>query len=310
MLRLPSPIIKLDGFLPKECECNFFIKKESAIHQSFGGNKWRKLKYNIAHFLDHNYSHLVTFGGPFSNHIAATAAASKHYNIPSIGIIRGTYNDHSNPTLIRAKENGMQLHHVSKEAYRQKELATEFLAAIKDCPKPYIIPEGGDNELALKGISEMVDEIESYETNFDYIVLSAGTGSTARGVIKVLHGIKELLVVNALKNASLCSVLNSEMTDKFTKLHILDNYHFGGFAKVPNQLVEFCNQFHNSSGIKLDPIYNAKTLYAISQEVKSKNIRWGSNILMIETGGLQGIQAYNYTCKDPSMQLYPAKIVM
>ena len=165
-LNLPSPIELLTRFSPYN---EVYIKREGLIHSKFGGNKWRKLKYNIDQFRQQGFQTLITFGGPFSNHIAATAAICYKFSIPCIGIIRGSYIDVSNPTLSEARDNGMILHHVPKDAYKLKEASEAVNEIISSYNKPMLIPVGGNNASGRKGMKDLMNEIEAYEIDLSLI---------------------------------------------------------------------------------------------------------------------------------------------
>lgn len=294
-LRLPSPI-EAFGLHPSGVE--LYVKREDLIHSAFGGNKWRKLKYNLLEFQSGGYSHLVTFGGPFSNHIAAVAQACRVEKIPCVGLIRGTYVDEENPTLIAARQAGMHLIHITKEAYKQKEGSAEVRQILSELSRPFVVPEGGGNALGLKGCAEISDEIDAHGIAFDAVVVPAGTGTTAAGIIAASE--TETFVVNVLKNPSLVDVLTAQVpSDK--RWQVVSDYHFGGFAKVNQVLVDFINACSVEYGFLLDPIYNGKGFYAVLDMMGRGRFPQGAKVLYILTGGLQGIAAYNYRCKRDSM---------
>lgn len=293
--KLNSPIQKLSGFSDNY---NVFIKREDLIHQEYGGNKWRKLKFNIDYFKRNGYETLITFGGPFSNHIAATAAVCRDNNINNVGIIRGNYVDPSNPTLNKAKADGMKLYHVSKDSYSHKKTASDISKIIDTLTKPFVIPEGGSNNLALLGMEELMKEIEESAIEFNYICVAAGTGSTSSGMIKYNASNAELIIVNALKNQSLKESIQENIGDDTkSNWRIWSAYHCGGFAKVNAQLRAFVKDFQNNYQIDLDPLYNSKMLFALNSELRKNSLEKGSNILCIHTGGIQGIRAFEYANK-------------
>lgn len=292
-LNIPSPIQYLKTFANKT---ELYIKREDLIHVDFGGNKYRKLKYNINYFLQNNYENLVTFGGAFSNHIAAVASIGKFYNIPTIGIIRGTFNDPNNPTLNLAKTNGMEIIHVPKLDYQLKDKSELIHSIIKKYPKAFLVPEGGSNTLAKKGVMEAGFEIES-QGQYEHLVVAAGTGMTASGLIDSVNKNTKIWIVNVLNNSGLKTTIESQITNTETQWEILDNYTFGGYAKVPVELVEFANSFFLKYKIKLDPIYTAKTMYAVLDLISNNIINGNSKVLAVHSGGLQGIKGYEYVSK-------------
>ena len=292
-LNIPSPVQYIDSIN----NVNLYIKREDLIHSSFGGNKWRKLKYNLQEYKDKNHKTLITFGGAFSNHIAATASICNHYNLPSVGIIRGTYEDENNPTLNLAKENGMQLYHVPKLEYKLKNDGSEIKKIISNYPSPLIVPEGGSNELAKTGVMEMINEFEE-EILFDHIIVAAGTGMTASGIIEASNEKSKIWIVNVLRNESLEKTISNGLKVKKNNWEVLSSYDFGGYAKVPNELKQFANNFYEKYQIILDPIYTSKMMFATLDMIQTNKFTEGVNILAIHTGGLQGIEGFEYVTKS------------
>jgi len=281
----------MDQFSDKH---QIYIKREDLIHPDFGGNKWRKLKYNIEKASHNQCGTIVTFGGPFSNHIAATAAVCRAYNIPCVGIIRGEYVDADNPTLNLAQNNGMILHHVSKLDYKIGDRSENIDRIIKIYDRPYMIPEGGGNALGMYGMQDLVSEIDDFPVEFDYICVPAGTGTTAAGIIEYLDGNSQVIIVNALRNASLVQMISQRLSTAQNNWEVLSNYHFGGFAKTTDELQLFTQSFYDRYGIMLDPVYNAKLVYGIVDHLRVSDISAESKVLIIHTGGMQGIDAYDY----------------
>jgi len=271
-----------------------FIKRDDLLHNLISGNKWRKLKYNLIEASEQGYKTLLTFGGAYSNHIYAVAAAGKIFGFKTIGIIRGEKHLPLNPTLDFAKQQNMEIHYLDRTTYRnrnnedfQKEVATQF-------DNPYVIPEGGSNSLALKGVAELVGEID---INFDYICSAVGSGSTLAGIICGLGGNYKVLGFPAIKNAE---YLN-DIISSFIKIYnpaaagqIFDNwklvydYHFGGFAKINYELVSFILEFEKINNIELDSIYTGKMLYGIYDLIKKDYFSQDETVIAIHTGGLQG----------------------
>lgn len=275
--------------------CSLYIKREDLLHPSISGNKYRKLKYNVLEAKETACDSLVTFGGAFSNHIAATAAAGKLEGIKTIGYIRGeelgknfSKTVSENPTIAFAHSCGMQLYFITREAYREKD-GRRFRESIKKkFPNAYIIPEGGTNELAIKGCEEILVEKDQ---NFNYICCAAGTGGTASGIINSLSKDQKMLVFPALKGKWMEAELQKYTINN--QYIIEPNYHFGGYAKVTIPLINFINSFTKEYRIALDPIYTGKMLYGIFDKMKHQFFPENSRILAIHTGGLQGIQGMN-----------------
>lgn len=250
------------------------------IDPEISGNKWFKLKHNLQEAQTQHNSCIVTFGGAFSNHIAATAAACCRAKIKSIGLIRGESNSENNPTLLLAKKQGMELHFLNREEYRQKN-ETHFLEKIQhQFPNCYIIPEGGDNELGAKGCEEILTkETNSYKTIF----CAYGTGTTFTGIANSLKNNQFLYAVNALK---------FEAKSNLPQSSILNNYHFGGYAKHTDELFEFKTWFENTYSIPLDYVYTSKSFYAAFDLMKHHKLNAQEPVLIIHCGGLQGNKGY------------------
>ena len=291
-LIIPSPIQEVNHSLLRKKDIKLFVKREDLIHPEISGNKWRKLKYNLQYARDNDIQKIITFGGAFSNHIHATAAACKAYSLSSIGIIRGEF-DAQNPTLQFAQSCGMELKFISRSSYREKEkseVVQEFLSNQKSY---FLIPEGGSNEHAQIGLKELAEEINS--TDFDVIMVSAGTGGTAAGVLKWLDASKELWVFSSLKSEHLHSeILNKVGASKSKQLRFISAYHYGGYGKSPEKLISFMNEFSAKTKILLDPIYNGKIMNGFFKMISANQIDTSKSFLWIHTGGLQGIEAYNY----------------
>lgn len=286
-MNLPSPIQQIYNPIWDEQNINLYIKREDLIHPTVNGNKYRKLKYNLAL----RPSCIITFGGAFSNHIHATASAGKLYNISTVGIIRGE-RDENNPTLLHAQSCGMKLHFVDRASYRLKEKSSVVKVIIAKYTNPLILPEGGNNEMARKGTAEVAIEINQQLSDIDVIALSAGTGGTAAGILTEKKVKSSLLVFSALKG----NFLKDEI---FTMTGLSDfelqtDYHFGGYARTQPELISFINTFYANHKIVLDPIYNGKGLYGLIDKIKNNDFPKGSKIVWILTGGQQGNVAWNY----------------
>lgn len=281
--------------IPFQNSISVSIKREDLIHPIVSGNKFRKLKYNLIQAKAENQDTILTFGGAFSNHIAAVAFAGKEQDFKTIGIIRGEELRNKiseNPTLQFAQDCGMQLEFVTREAYRQKtelsfleNLRTKFGAF-------YVIPEGGTNELAVKGCEEILT-VE--DAGFDYICCSIGTGGTITGIINSLLPHQKVLGFPALKGEFLkdeiCIFARNENWE------VITDYHFGGYGKVTPELIAFINQFYRENQIPLDPIYTAKMVFGVMDLIEKNYFPKKSKILLIHTGGIQGIQGMNLKLK-------------
>lgn len=267
------------------------IKREDLIHPFVSGNKFRKLKYNLLQAKTENHSTLLTFGGAYSNHIAALAYAGKENGFQTIGIIRGDEladKIASNPTLKFAQECGMQFEFVSREAYRLKTEAA-FLEQLEEQYGPfYLVPEGGTNAFAIKGCEEI---LTNEDTVFDYIGCAIGTGGTISGIINSALSHQKVLGFPALKGEFLQDEIRNFVHNDNWEL--ITDYHFGGYAKVNDELIAFINWFFEQTQIPLDPVYTGKMVFGIFDLVTKNYFPENSKILLIHTGGLQGIQGMN-----------------
>jgi 1-aminocyclopropane-1-carboxylate deaminase len=277
------PLHKIEAIFLEQKKVSLFILREDLIHPTISGNKWRKLKYNLKDAKEKGFDTIVTFGGAFSNHIAATAAAGAAVQLKTIGIIRG--DKVSNATLDLAESNGMKLQFVSREEYRKKDASLY--------PNCYVIPEGGSNELALKGCAEIVDNIN---VDYDVICCASGTGTTVAGIISSTT--KEVVGFPALKGGKFLEtdikkMLSSVQPQKeFDNWQLITHYHFGGYAKVKPELVDFMKAFKKEYGIVLDFIYTGKMLFGLFDMIKNTSQFDGKKIIVVHTGGLQGNKGF------------------
>lgn len=268
-----------------------YLQREDLIHPFVNGNKYYKLKYNLKKAKEENLDTLLTFGGAYSNHIYAVSAAAKLYGFKSIGIIRGEEYEPLNPTLQFAVNNGMKLYYLDRKTYRKrtdqdfrKEIAKQF-------GDVYIIPEGGTNELALKGTAEILDNIE---VDFDYLCSPVGSGGTLAGLIAGLNGKKNIIGFSALKGGEYLTEtirsllpLTIRQCDNWT---INSDYHLGGFVKINKKLIEFMDWFLAENDILLEPLYTGKMMYGINDLISKNYFTKGSGIVAVHTGGLQGLE--------------------
>lgn len=274
-----------------------FIKRLDLIDPEVSGNKWYKLKYNLEAARQQGKTTLLTFGGAFSNHIYAVAAAGKRHGFQTIGYIRGEKRLPLNPTLQFAKANGMILRFISRSAYRQK-TNPNFLKELQHLhPTAYILPEGGTNTLAVKGCAEIV---AAPEQSFDYYAVPCGSGGTMAGIIVGVAGKGEVLGFSTLRGGSfLQSTIHdllgqtSASASQLTNWQICSEYHCGGFAKFTPPLIQFINRFKVQHDIPLDPIYTGKMLFGLYDLIQKGFFKHNTTIVAMHTGGLQGIEGFN-----------------
>jgi 1-aminocyclopropane-1-carboxylate deaminase len=269
------------------------IKREDLLHPIISGNKFRKLKYNLEEAKKQNKKVLLTFGGAFSNHIVAVAGAGKEYGFETIGIIRGEELQDKiseNPSLLQAQQSGMKFVFISREQYRLKETPDFIEKLRKDFGDFYLLPEGGTNELAIKGCEEILTETDSQYT---HICTSIGTGGTITGIINSSAYNQNIIGFSSLKG----DFLQNDITKFANKQNWTVNceYHFGGYGKVTDELIDFINTFYLKYQIPLDPIYTGKMMFGIMNLIENNYFPANSKILAIHTGGLQGIAGMNKT---------------
>lgn len=258
-------------------------------HPEISGNKWFKLKYNLIQAKEQGCSTLLTFGGAYSNHIYAVAAAAKLFGFQSIGVIRGEAHTKLNPTLLYATESGMRLKYVDRETYRGK-TNPGFIERLKlEFGDFYLIPEGGTNSLAIRGAAEIANVITE---PFQYYCLPVGTGGTIAGLISGLKNQGQTIGFSSLKGSFLTDEVSKLLSDfsnnQFNNWQIDNDYHFGGYAKVKPELLDFIKKTEETLGLMLDPVYTGKMLYGVIDLIEKGRFKPGSKILAIHTGGLQG----------------------
>ncbi|MDF2437107.1 MAG: 1-aminocyclopropane-carboxylate deaminase [Bacteroidota bacterium] len=282
-----------------------FMLRTDLNHPYFGGNKFFKLKYNLEEARKRKKEAIVTFGGAFSNHIAATAVAGKVYGFKTIGIIRGDETGDLNPTLKFAMEQGMELHFVSREIYKLKEnfdfidKAQFSKSTILQINNSFIIPEGGANSLGIKGCSE----IGNYITiPYDVICCPCGTGTTLAGIILSLDVAQKALGFQVLKGENYLQNEVDKWLHEFSSAYkswsINEDYHFGGYAKRTPQLIAFVEEFERLHNIPLDFVYTSKMMFGIYDLMQKNHFQKGQTVIAVHTGGLQGNAGFKIKSKD------------
>lgn len=277
-------------------DIKLFIKRDDLLHPIISGNKFRKLKYNLAQAKNEKKDILLTFGGAFSNHILAVAAAGNEHHFKTIGVIRGEelrLQIEENSTLKKAQDLGMVFEFVTREIYKEKQ-NLEFLNQLKEkFGDFYLLPEGGTNYLAVKGCEEILSKDDA---DFDYICCAVGTGGTISGIINCSKNSQQVLGFPALKGTFLREDI-CKFANKFNWDLILP-YHFEGYAKVSPVLITFINNFYKKYNIPLDPVYTGKMMFGVFDLIEKNYFPKHSKILVIHTGGLQGIAGMNKILKQ------------
>ena len=270
-----------------EKDIHFHIKRDDLLHPIISGNKWRKLKYTLLHALTKGHEHLISMGGAYSNHLHALAYVGHKLNLKTTGLIRGEEPAVDNQTLADLKSWGMNLEFVSRSAFRELRNYRASDAAPAKQYNGYWIPEGGSSQEALRGVSEILKEINM---DFDTLTLACGTGTTLAGIAKSLPATKRVLGFSALKGGGFLEkdIKKLLRTKGMPNWSINFDYHFGGFAKTNEELLSFIETFQTETNIPLEPLYNGKMLFGILDLIKNDRFKKGHTIIAIHTGGLQG----------------------
>ncbi|MBV8328779.1 pyridoxal-phosphate dependent enzyme [Chryseobacterium sp.] len=298
-LKLPTEPVPIQEIsLSKNIK--LFIKREDLIHPQISGNKYWKLFYNVNNYLGENPEkpYIITFGGAFSNHIAALSAVGHLAGIPTLGMIRGEelkdkWRD--NPTLLFAKRNGMNLKFVTRDEYRHKEKLTEFLQ--QEFPDALIVPEGGTNTEAVEGVKMMLNE---QTKDFDYLCTAVGTGGTIAGISKFCEENQNVIGFRVVDDSSL--------ENKIFELTLMRNFNlidsaFGGYGKINDENIRFINDFKEKYNIPLEPIYTGKMMQKLFELIEEDYFPENSRILCFHTGGLQGIEGANLLLEKQNRNL-------
>ncbi len=295
LLRLPSELVPLEIPFFANLGISLWIKREDLVHPKWGGNKYRKLKYNLLAFQKGDFETLVTFGGLHSNHIYATAAICNELDIRCIGIIRGEEAIES-PTITFARSLGMQISYVSRAMYKNPQACIELL---KLDETHYIVPEGGTNELAVKGTEEVAKEVYEQLGRWPKaIICPFGTGGTAAGILNGMNGNSELMIFPALKGNWISPAFSNLLPNNLlSNFQILTDYHFGGYGKFSQVLIDFISEFYEQTNIPLDPLYTGKMVYGFLDWAKKNPPEGGSEFVIIHTGGIQGNLGFNQRFK-------------
>jgi 1-aminocyclopropane-1-carboxylate deaminase len=268
--------------------------RDDLLNPYLPGNKARKLKYNLLAAREQGHTRLLTFGGAYSNHLAAVAAAGRLFGFDTIGLVRGEEHFPLNPTLARCQADGMQLHYLDRTTYRRR-AEPEFLTKMQRQFGPaYLLPEGGTNTLALRGVAELIGELRQH-TNFDAVAVAAGTGGTLAGLALGLAEAgypSRAIGVAALKGADFLRAEIDTLTQAaagqlLTNYELHTGYHFGGYAKLPLELRAFIQHFEADFGVLLDPIYTGKLLAGLLDLIEKGHFAPGSTVVAVHTGGVQ-----------------------
>ncbi len=296
-----SPLIKLNDPWLDKYSLQVYIKRDDLIDFRISGNKFRKLKYSLLRYSENKYAGAVSFGGQWSNHLHAFSCVCEKYQIPSVALIRGHRSANPGHTLKDIEAAGTDIHFVSRKDYRDLRIYREE-NKLSEHPllKPWkdhmIIPEGGSSTDALLGVADIISEDQQ---TFDAIYTACGTGATLAGLC---HGLAitpatQLIGIAALKTGMSLEHNVENLLKNFGKPYsanwkIDKNYHFGGFAKINNELIDFMNQLYQRSGLVTEPVYTAKCMYALYDHIQKGYFAPDKKIMMLHTGGLQGLRGF------------------
>jgi 1-aminocyclopropane-1-carboxylate deaminase/D-cysteine desulfhydrase-like pyridoxal-dependent ACC family enzyme len=284
-LVLPSPVQELDDEVFAARQVRVFLKRDDLIHPELPGNKWRKLKYNLAAAAESGQHTLLTFGGAYSNHIRAVAAAGRHLGFATIGVIRGEEHLPLNPTLAYAREQGMTLTYLDRTTYRAKGSPAVAEALRHQFGDFFLLPEGGSNAAAVRGAAELPAELS---VPYDVICCACGTGGTLAGIAAGLPPDKRAIGFSALKGGGFLlddvRRLQREYGRETTNWTIELDYHFGGFARRNGELDRFISDFRERHGITLEWVYVAKMLYGVYDLVGRGAFPAGTSVVAVVTG--------------------------
>ena len=288
-----SPLQEIQYGASKAKGLRLYMKRDDLLHPILSGNKWRKLCYNLSAAKVVGKGTLLSFGGAYSNHIHALSAAGELLGFRTIGIIRGEEPAVYGATLRFACDAGMRFRFLSRSAYRKKEIPADI-----DLEDVYVLPEGGSNYLAIKGCREIVEEVATQleDAPADYYCLAVGTGGTTTGVIDGLAGRGQGLGFSVLKGSFLHRDIQffqkEYQLQQYSNWRVVNDYHFGGYARFQMTLIDFIKRFFEETGICLDPVYTGKMVYGVFDLIAKDYFPKGSRIVLIHTGGLQGVAGF------------------
>ncbi len=282
-----SPVQQIRDPRLDRAAVELWIKREDLIHPVLSGNKWRKLKYNLIEARKRGQNRLLTFGGAYSNHLYATAAAGRIFGFETVAVVRGEETLPLNPRLQYMRDQGMVLRYMDRSTYRNKSTGTVLAQLSEEYPDSYVIPEGGSNELAIPGVLEAIEKL----FGFDYYACACGSGGTTAGLLAGCHS-ATVLAVAVLKGAGFLAydvhrLLESHSQQmQIDRLDLQLDYHFGGYAKRPKELLDFVADFKRRFDIAIEPIYTGKLFYALFDLIEKGYFPRGTKMLALHTGGL------------------------
>jgi 1-aminocyclopropane-1-carboxylate deaminase/D-cysteine desulfhydrase-like pyridoxal-dependent ACC family enzyme len=292
----PTPLVRLRSGAADRAGVALYLKRDDLIHPQISGNKWRKLKYNLLEAHRQGHRTLLTFGGAYSNHLYAVAAAGHEFGFRTVGLVRGEETLPLNPTLAFARSCGMTLAYVPRERYRHKTDAAWLESLRERYGDFYLLPEGGSNALAVRGVAELVTEIGLPWT---YLCCPCGTGGTLAGLVAGAAGRGQVVGFSALKGGGFLRQEVGQLLQAYedataqpvtapANWQVQTEYHFGGYGRVQPVLLDFIRRFEGENGIAIEQVYTAKMLYGIEDRLNGGGFARGAAVVALHTGGLQG----------------------
>ena len=273
---------------------SLYVLRLDLLHPQYGGNKWFKLKYNLAEAKEKGADRVLTFGGAFSNHLAATAAVAKAQGLRSVGIIRGEETQPLNPTLSFARAQGMELAYMDRETYRRKNEAEVREKLQREFPGACIIPEGGANLQGVKGCTEILPFVP---VEFDAVCVACGTGATLAGLALSLREGQRAIGFPVLKGGAFLQEEIATLLREYANASggaipqnwsLQNEYHFGGYAKTDERLLSFIKEMKQAHRLSLDHVYTGKLFCGVFDLLENDFFAAGERVLLLHTGGLQG----------------------
>jgi 1-aminocyclopropane-1-carboxylate deaminase len=281
-LTIPSPVTLLKTPWTEAAGIELYLKRDDLIHPIISGNKWRKLSGIFDHYAKSDYDSITTFGGAYSNHLAATAASCAILQVPCTGIVRGEEPKNENSVLKICRLYGMELEYVSREAYKESNRTEGVIQRV------LYIAEGGAGKLGTIGCQDILRETDT--SSIDKIFVACGTGTTISGLATYAREFaltSEVCGVQVLKGDGYIAA-DIEQEYGVEGVTVYDEYHCGGYAKTNEELIQFIKKFTRETGVLLDPIYTGKMMLAIHKLCLNGSIKKGERIMAVHTGGLTG----------------------
>ncbi|MBD1581066.1 1-aminocyclopropane-1-carboxylate deaminase/D-cysteine desulfhydrase [Pseudoalteromonas sp. S16_S37] len=288
-----SPLQLIEHPLLTQKKMTLTVKRDDLLHPHIAGNKWRKLKYNLIAMQQQKKTALLTFSGPFSNHLYAVSMACKLFGIEGHVIIRGPHLDEQNPTIRMARACGLNLHAVDRATYRLRNQADYFHEIQKQFPHCYLIPEGGSNQHAMLGLEELAQSLPKS----DYVMCATGSGGTLAGLINSCPDTTSVIGIAVLKQAEYLTddiIRLAPKAGKKSNWQLMCDFHDGGYGQFSSALWRFCQMMRKECLLPLEPIYTGKLFYALWQLLEQDFFEPDSHITTIHTGGLQGLDGLRY----------------